>query len=170
MRRNEHRTRNCVFTLALALLASSPVLAEEASVMVLEGTTAAPYDNGDFTVFDPARTWDQTRLEQWKETAKPDERPPLEAQGVIAQASIGPDARFRVEIPLDRPRTAFFAVLNAKAPGGATWGPVKMGTTSRAKRLMARSCARPTYEATVATCWWSSGLPGAVPAEWRFRT
>ena len=127
MRRNKHGTRNCVFALATSLLASSPVLAEEASVMVLEGTTAAPYDNGDFTVFDPARTWDQTRLEQWKETAKPDERPPLEAQGVIAQASIGPDARFRVEIPLDRPRTAFFAVLNAKAPGGATWGPVKMG-------------------------------------------
>lgn len=127
MRRKEHGTRNCVFTLALSLLASSPVLAEEASVMVLEGTTAAPYDNGDFTVFDPARTWDPARLEQWKKTAKPDERRPLEAQGVIAQASIGPHARFRVEIPVERPRTAFFAVLNAKAPGGATWGPVKMG-------------------------------------------
>ncbi|MDE0178538.1 MAG: TlpA disulfide reductase family protein [Gammaproteobacteria bacterium] len=127
MRRNEHGTRNCVFTLAVSLLASSLVLAEEASVMVLEGTTAAPYDNGDFTVFDPARRWDQTRLEQWKETAKPDERPPLEAQGVIAQASIGPDARFRIEIPVDRPRTASFAVLNAVAPGGGVWGPVRMG-------------------------------------------
>ena len=127
MVRKEHCMRNSVFTLTLSLLASLSVLAEEASVMVLEGTTAAPYDNGDFTVFDPARIWDQTRLAQWKETAKPDERPPLEAQGVIAQASIGPDARFRVEIPLDGPRTASFAVLNAKAPGGARWGPVKMG-------------------------------------------
>ena len=127
MKRKEHCTRNCVFALALSLLASSPVLAEEASVMVLEGTTAAPYDNGDFTVFDPARVWDPTRLERWKKTAKPDERPPLEAQGVIAQATIGPDARFRVEIPVDRPRTASFAVLNAMAPGGARWGPVMMG-------------------------------------------
>lgn len=127
MRRTEHCTRNRVFTLSLWLFVSSPVLAEETSVMVLEGTTAAPYDNGDFTVFDPARVWDPTRMEQWKETAKPDERPPLEAQGVIAQATIDPDARFRVEIPVDVPRTAFFAVLNAKAPGGARWGPVKMG-------------------------------------------
>ena len=127
MKPTEHGTRNCVFILALALFASSAVLAEEASVMVLEGTTAAPYDNGDFTVFDPARTWDQTRLEQWQKTAKPDERLPLEAQGVIAQASIGPDAKFRVEIPVDRPRTAAFAVYNAMAPGGARWGPVRMG-------------------------------------------
>ncbi|MDE0422699.1 MAG: TlpA disulfide reductase family protein [Gammaproteobacteria bacterium] len=123
-------TRICVFGLVLSLLASSPVLAEEASVMVLEGTTAAPYDNGDFTVFDPARR-DPTRLEQWKKTAKPDERVPLdvhlEAQGVIAQAPIGPDARFRVEIPVDRPRTASFAVYNATAPGGLVWGPVTMG-------------------------------------------
>ncbi|MCE2425448.1 MAG: TlpA family protein disulfide reductase [Pseudomonadales bacterium] len=113
--------------MAVSLLASLPVLAEEASVMVLEGTTAGPYDNGDFTVFDQARAWDPTRLEQWKETAKADEMPPLEAQGVIAQASIGPDAKFRVEIPVDGPRTAYFAVLNAMAPGGGRWGPVKMG-------------------------------------------
>ena len=125
--RRQDCTQTCVFSLALCLLASCPVLAEEASVMVLEGTTAAPYDNGDFTVFDPARIWDSARLEQWKETAKPGEAPPLEAQGVIAQASIGPDARFRVEIPVDGPRTAAFAVLNAMAPGGARWGPVKMG-------------------------------------------
>ncbi|MCY3623450.1 MAG: hypothetical protein OXH68_17295 [Gammaproteobacteria bacterium] len=130
MRRMQHGTRNCVFTLALCLLASSPVLAEEASVMVLEGTTAAPYDNGDFTVFDPTRR-DPTRLEEWKKTAEPDDRVPLEvhleAQGVIAQAPIGSDARFRVEIPVDRPRTASFAVYNAMAPGGGVWGPVTMG-------------------------------------------
>lgn len=119
MKPKELCTRNGVFILALSLLASSPLLAEEASVMVLEGTTAAPYDNGDFTVFDPKRR-DPTRLEEWKKTAEPGDRVPLEvhleAQGVIAQASIGPDARFRIEIPVDRPRTASFAVLNAKAP------------------------------------------------------
>ena len=127
MGRTKRCTLNRVVTLPLWLLASSPALAEEASVMLLEGTTVAPYDNGDFTVFDPARVWNPTRVEQWKETAKPDERPPLEAQGVIAQASIGPNARFRVEIPVDRPRAAIFAVLNAKAPGGYSWGPVKTG-------------------------------------------
>ena len=124
MRRSEHGTQNCVLALALALLASSPVLAEEASVMVLEGTTAAPYDNGDFAVFDRARAWDLARLEEWKKTAKPDERPPLEAQGVIGQASIGPDARFRIEIPVERPRTASFAVLNAVTPSGNRMNPV----------------------------------------------
>ena len=114
----------CVFSLALSLLASCPVLAEEASVMVLEGTTAAPYDNGDFTVIDRARMWDQARLEQWQKTAKPDEAPPLEAQGVIAQAQIGPDAKFRIEVPADGPRTASFAVFNAIGPGGGRMGPV----------------------------------------------
>ena len=127
MRREEHRTWNRGFALGLSLLAWSPVLAAEQSVMVLEGTTAAPYDNGDFTVFDPARRWGLARLEQWKETAKPDDVPPLEAQGVIAQASIGPDARFRVEIPVDGPRTAAFSVLNARAPTGGVYGPVRMG-------------------------------------------
>lgn len=123
MTRKEHCTRCCVFTLTLSLLAP-PVLAEEASVMVLEGTTAAPYDNGDFTVIDRTRMWDLARLEQWKKTAKPDEGPPLEAQGVIAQAPIGPDAKFRIEVPAERPRTASFAVFNAMGPGGGRMGPV----------------------------------------------
>ena len=124
MTRNEHCTRICVFTLTLCLLASSPVLADEASVMVLEGTTAAPYDNGDFVVIDRTRMWDLARLEQWQKTAKPDERPPLEASGVIAQAPIGPDAKFRIEVPVERPRTASFAVFNAMGPGGSRMGPV----------------------------------------------
>ena len=116
--------RTCVFTLTLSLLASPPVLAQEASVMVLEGTTAAPYDNGDFMVIDRARMWDLARLEQWKKTAKLDESPPLEAQGVIAQAPIGPDAKFRIEVPVERPRAVSFAVFNAMGPGGGRMGPV----------------------------------------------
>ena len=90
------------------MLATSPVLAEESSVMVLEGTTASPYDNGDFTVFDRARAWDRTKREQWQ-LSSPDEPPTMEmVQGVIAQARIGPDGTFRLEIDVDKPRTLYF--------------------------------------------------------------
>ncbi|MDE0128842.1 MAG: TlpA disulfide reductase family protein [Gammaproteobacteria bacterium] len=123
----KHNLRTRFVPLLLLVLPAGPTFAEEAPVMVLEGTTAAPYDNGDFTVFDSTRVWDPTTFEVWKKTAAPGERPPLEAQGVIAQARIGPDATFRLEIPVDQPRTLFFAVLNAVGPNGERWGPVKMG-------------------------------------------
>ena len=119
------RSRLC--RLILLMLATSPVLAEESSVMVLEGTTASPYDNGDFTVFDRARAWDRTKREQWQ-ISSPDEPPTMEmVQGVIAQARIGPDGTFRLEIDVDKPRTLYFSVLNAKTPEGISLGSVKMG-------------------------------------------
>ena len=127
MSHQNHNMRSWMFPLILLTLAASPALAEEESVMVLEGTTAAPYDNGDFTVFDQTRAWDLARREEWKKTAAPGERAPPEAQGAIAQAPIGPDGKFRLEIAVDKPRTAFFAVLNAVSPTGARWGAVKMG-------------------------------------------
>ena len=128
MSHEKHYKRSWMFPLILLTLAASPALAEEESVMVLEGTTAAPYDNGDFTVFDPKRrTWDLARREEWKKTAAPGERAPIAAQGAIAQAQIGPDGKFRLEIAVDKPRTAFFAVLNAVSPTGNRWGAVKMG-------------------------------------------
>ena len=113
--------------LVLMLLAASPALAEEPSVMVLEGIAAPPRDNGDFTVFDSARRWDQARMTEWSNTAKPGEKAPLEALGVIAQAPIGPDGTFRLELAVDKPRTAYFAVLNAMTPDGRLLGAVKMG-------------------------------------------
>ena len=73
MRHGKHYMRSCMIPLILLLLAASPALAEEESVMVLEGTTAAPYDNGDFTVFDRKLAWNPARLEEWKNTAEPDE-------------------------------------------------------------------------------------------------
>ena len=120
-------SRNWLCRLILLMLATSPVLAEESSVMVLEGTTASPYDNGDFTVFDRARAWDRTKREEWQ-ISSPDEPPTMEmVQGVIAQARIGPDGTFRLEIDVDKPRTLYFSVLNAKTPEGFTLGSVKMG-------------------------------------------
>ena len=127
MRHEHNDMRSCMIPLILGLLAASSAQAEQASVMVLEGTTAAPYDNGDFTIFDYGRSWDQARMEEWKKTAKPGESPPLEAQGVIAQATIGPGGKFRLEAAADKPHTAYFAVLNAVGPNGERWGPVKMG-------------------------------------------
>ena len=127
MSHEKHNMRSWMFPLVLLALVASPALAEEESVMVLEGTTAAPYDNGDFTVFDQRRAWGLARLEEWKKTATPGERAPIESQGAIAQAPIGPDGKFRLEIAVDKPRTAFFAVLNAVSPTGNRWGAVKMG-------------------------------------------
>ncbi len=125
-----HKTHNMpswVFPLILLTLAASSAHAEEASVMVLEGTTAAPYDNGDFTVYDRTRVWNKARLEEWQKTAAAGETPPIESQGVIAQAPIGPDGTFRLEIAVDTPRTAAFAVANAKTADGNTLKPTKTG-------------------------------------------
>ncbi len=127
MRHEKHYMRGWMFPLILLTLAASPAFAEEESVMVLEGTTAAPYDNGDFTVFDRSRAWDLARLEVWKKTAKPGEMAPVEASGAIAQAPIGPDGTFRLEIGVNKPRMAFFSVVNAKTAAGTTLWPVKMG-------------------------------------------
>ena len=119
--------RSWVSQLVLLLLATSPALAEEASVMVLEGTTVAPRDNGDFMVFDPKLRWNQAKLAEWKKTAQPGEWAPMEALGGIAQAPIGPGGKFRLEVAVDEPRTVYFSVLNARTPEGMLLGPVKMG-------------------------------------------
>ncbi len=116
-----------VCPLFLMLLAASPAFADEPSVMVLEGTAAALYDNGKFTVFDPARAWDLAKREAWSNTAGPGEKAPLEALGVIAQAPIGLDGTFRLEGTVDKPRRAYFAVLDAMTADGSRLGAVKMG-------------------------------------------
>ena len=113
--------------LVLVLLAASPTLAEEESVMVLEGKTVAPYDNGEFAVLDGRLAWGQARLEEWQEMAKPGEAPPMESYGAIAWTPIGPDGAFRLEVAVDRPQVAAFAVFNAKTPDGNTFAPNKQG-------------------------------------------
>ena len=120
-------SRSWLYRLVLLILATSPALAEESSVMVLEGTTVSPYDNGDFTVFDPALAWDRTKREEWQ-ISSPDEPPTMEmVQGVIAQVRIGPDGTFRLEIDVNKPRKLYFSVLNAMTSDGLHMGSVKMG-------------------------------------------
>ena len=123
--RNE--MRKCMITLCLAMLAATPAYADETSVMVLEGTTVAPFDNGELAVLDGSRGWDTARWEEWQSTAKPDEQPPIEAYGAIAWVPIGPDGAFRLEIAVDQPRVATFAVVNAKTADGNTFKPNKQG-------------------------------------------
>lgn len=119
--------RKYMITLFLALLAAGPAQADDASVMVLEGTTAAPFDNGEFAVLDGSRGWDQARWDEWRSTAKPDEQPPIEAYGAIAWVPIGADGTFRLEVAVDKTRVATFAVVNAKAANGNTFKPNKQG-------------------------------------------
>ena len=123
----KHYMLSWMFPLILLTLAASSAVAEDESVIVLEGTTVAPYDNGDFTVFDRKRSWGQARLEEWKKTAAPGETPPIESQGSIGQALIRPDGTFRLEIAVDKPQTAAFAVVNAKTPDGRILAPSKTG-------------------------------------------
>jgi thiol-disulfide isomerase/thioredoxin/predicted transcriptional regulator len=125
MRHENNNMGNCVIPLVLALLAAAPALAGEESVMVLEGIAAGPYDNGDFTVFDPTKAWNMATREEWLATAKEGERPPMEdVMGAIAQVRIGADRTFRVEIPADKPRRVRFAVLNAVTPTGGRLAPM----------------------------------------------
>ena len=115
--------RKYMISLFLALLAAAPAHADETSVMVLEGITAAPFDNGEFAVLDRTRGWDTARWEEWQKTAKPDEQPPIEAYGAIAWVPIGPDGTFRLEVAVDKTRVATFAVVNAKAANGNMFKP-----------------------------------------------
>lgn len=130
MSNEKHYMPKCMFPLILALLAASPVQSEDAPVMVIEGTATGPRDNGDFTVFDHTQAWNQAQREEWLKNAKEGERPPVEESlGAIAQARIGPDHTFRLEIPVDEPKRVYFAIMNAVSPTGAPYGPVKMGTS-----------------------------------------
>ena len=121
----QHTMRSSMVALALALLAASPAHAGKESVMVLEGIAAGPYDNGDFTVFDPTQAWDMAKREEWLKSAKEGEKPPMEdVMGAIAQVKIGADRTFRLEIPADKPRRVNFAVLNAVTSTGGRLAPV----------------------------------------------
>jgi len=127
MNRWRNEMRKYMITLFLALLAATPAHADEESVMVLEGTTAAPYDNGKFAVLDGRRAWDGARLDEWRKTADPEEMPPIESYGAIAWTPIGPNGTFRLEIAVDQPRVATFAVVDAVLPNGSRMAANRQG-------------------------------------------
>ncbi len=125
MKYERHTMRKYMIPLILVLLTASPALAEEESVMVLEGIAAPPRDNGDFMVVDPTQAWSRAEMEEWLKTAKEGERPPMEdVMGAIGQVKIAPDRTFRLEIPADKPRKVRFVVLNAVTPGGGRLAPM----------------------------------------------
>ena len=113
--------RNHMIPLLLAWVAASPALADDASVMVLEGDVSAVHDSGVFTVIDPlhpeilqwwrARTGSPAPGYEWPPADKP--------LGAIAQAPIGPDGKFRLEVTVDTPRLVYFLVIDPNA--GNLW-------------------------------------------------
>ena len=129
MRHEKHYMRSCMIPLILILLAASPTHAEETSVMVLEGDVSAAYFDGKFTVFDPIG-----RVERNRKTAAPGPATPSDKStpgelpaGAIAQASIGPDGKFRLEIAAEEPRTVYFSILDAVTPDGRRVEPTDKG-------------------------------------------
>ena len=114
--------RNRSRCLVPLLLAAPAVFAAETSTMVLEGDVSALFDNGDFVVANgmPARGTSMMAA------ASPVGSPPTEDKpvsiestlDVVAKAVIGPDGKFRLEAAVDKPRRAYFYVLNAFAANG----------------------------------------------------
>ena len=107
------------------LLAVSPVVAEESSVMVLAGDASAAYASGDFVVFERARgsggavSTNATAVTTSATAATTGETPPTTTPpDIVARAPIGPGGKFRLEVPVDKPRPVYFAVLDAVTPDG----------------------------------------------------
>ena len=113
--------------LILALLAAVPVVADEPSVMVLEGDVAALYTNGDFVVWNPKPSGGGAMMAAAMPVTKPGDKPPsIESTlDVVAKAPVGADGRFRLEAIADNPRRVYFYVLNAVSPEGHRMPPVK---------------------------------------------
>ena len=118
---------SCVRWMMLALFGMSPVLADEPSVMVLEGDVSAVYTNGDFVVSDPARAGGGAAMMVGSTASEsPGDAPPSTPlpPGAIASAPIGPDGKFRLQVAAEQPRPITFYVLNAVSPEGYRWAPV----------------------------------------------
>ena len=112
--------------LALALFAL-PVVAAQASSMVLEGDVSAVYDNGDFVVWKPKAAGGATMMVAARPATAPGEAPPsIESTlDVVGKAPIGQDGTFRLEVAVDEPQRVYFYVLNAVSATGMRMAPVK---------------------------------------------
>ena len=121
--------RSWVCPLILGLLAASPAFADEPSIIVLEGDVSALYVSGDFTVFDPQLERSQAKTVTAFTLSTPGDAPPSGEfpPGAIGQATIGPDGKFRLEIAVDKPPTAYFSIFNAMTSDEFLMGPVSMG-------------------------------------------
>ena len=123
--------RDHMIPLLLAWLAASPALADDASVMVLEGDVSAVHDSGIFAVIDPLHP---EILQWWRaRTGSPApgyKLPPADMPfGTIAQAPIGPEGTFRLEVTVDKPRLVYFVVIDPD--GGNRWRPGEIRNTNR---------------------------------------
>lgn len=104
--------------LAIVLLSAALALAGEEPVMVLEGDVSAVHRKGVFAVFDPFRLTESLPIRATTGSPASDDdkvfgfsyMPPV----ALAQAPIGPDGAFRLEIPVDAPKVAYFAVTGAE--------------------------------------------------------
>ena len=112
----------------LTCLFAMPTVADESSTMVLDGDVSALYSNGDFVVWNPKSRGSGGAMMVAASTSAPstDKPPSLESTlDVVGKAVIGPDGRFRLEMPVDKPRRVYFYVLNAVSPEGFRMAPVK---------------------------------------------
>ena len=113
--------------LMLAALGTFAVIADEQSVMVLEGDVSAVYNNGEFVVRDPARTGGGAVMMVGAASSETpsDKASSVDlAPGVMAKVPIGPDGKFRLEVAVDEPRSVNFHVQNAVGPEGQRWAPI----------------------------------------------
>lgn len=110
-----------------AFLIAIPTIADEVSSMVVEGDVSALYSNGDFVVWTPKSRGGGTGMMAASTSASSSQAPPpLESTlDVVGKAAIGPDGRFRLELPVEDPGRVYFYVLNAVSPEGHRMAPVK---------------------------------------------
>ena len=111
--------------LLLGLLAGPTASADESGAFILEGDLSALYASGNFVVWNPKKEGGGSAGAMMA-PASGNRPTSLEASlDVVAKAPIGPDGTFRVEAAVDRPRQAFFYILDAQDHEGRRLAPMK---------------------------------------------
>ena len=112
--------------LVLATLGAFPVLADEASVMVLEGDASAVYTSGEFVVVDSRAVRGAAMMVAATPSGQggDDPAPARTNPGEIARVPFGPDGKINLEIPVAEARPATFHVQNAVGLEGQRWAPI----------------------------------------------
>ena len=111
--------------LLLGMLAGPAALADESGVFTLQGDLSSIYASGNFVVWNPKKEGGRSAGAMMA-PASGSQPTSLEASlDVLAKAPLGPDGTFRVEAAVDRPRQAFFYVLDAQDHEGRRLAPMK---------------------------------------------